>query len=137
MAQGVNGYFFNENDKSYVLAFAANGPKRNRFLTDWLDRPLHQNHYCVFHHSGPITSTCSHRHFPALIIFCCLSLPDQLPSFSSSSCPSSQNSRHRGHWGHKASRPALQNPPVGRGMSRQPNDKIDSSGCKHSSPQSE
>ncbi len=65
-----------------------------------------------------------------------LSLPDLLPSFSSSSCPSIQSSLRRGRWRHKAGHPAPPTPPAGRGKSRQPSGTTGSSGCKHSSLQS-
>lgn len=64
------------------------------------------------------------------------SLPVQLPSFSSSSCPSSRSSHHHGHWRHKEDRPIPPTPPAGRGMSPQQVGTIGSSRCKHSSPQS-
>lgn len=65
-----------------------------------------------------------------------MSLPDQIPSFSSSSCPSSQSSLRRGRWRHRAGRPAPPAPPAGRETSPQPDGTTGSSGCTHSSPQS-
>lgn len=65
-----------------------------------------------------------------------LPVPGQLPSFSSSSCPSSQSFLPRGHWRHKAGHPAPPNLPAGRGTSRQPDDMTDFLECRRSSPQS-
>lgn len=63
-------------------------------------------------------------------------LPDLLPSFSFSSCPSSRNSRRRARWRHRGGRPAPPALPAARVTSRQPGDKTGSSGCKRSSPPS-
>lgn len=61
-------------------------------------------------------------------------LPDLLPSFSFSSCPSSRNSRRRARWHHRGGRPAPPALPAAHVTSRQPGDKTGSSGCKRSSP---
>lgn len=121
-----------------------------RIWTGVLDCALHSHHLdtiwgrLVFVPLVPHTSFWVEMYiFPSIYLIVVslpspshLSLPDQLPSFSSSSCPSSQSSLRRGSWRRKAGRPALLNPPAGRGMSRRPNGTTGSSGCKHSSPQS-
>lgn len=74
---------------------------------------------------------------PRTILHVSHSLPDPLPSFSFSSCPSSRNSRRRARWRRTGGRPAPPTPPAARVMSQQPDGKTGSSGCKRSSPPSD
>lgn len=59
--------------------------------------------------------------------------PGHVPSFSSSSCPSIQNSLRPSPRCHTTDRPAPPTPPAGCEMSLRPNGMTGSSGCTHSS----
>lgn len=136
-AQGVS--FDDRNDANHML-WPMQSPVLNTnggfgiWNGFWTDNALHNHHHLlIFHQLHPLNPSVSPSFPCTQHLLLSLSLPDQIPSFSSSSCPSSQNSHHHGHWHHKAGHPAPPTLPADHGMSRQPNDKRGSSGCKHSS----